>query len=158
MYHFDLGYHFEKGPVYFLRLTAQVFIPLMRFVSEFGFKFSCSLVSSFSWGCWICQFHLCKEVRLPLLPWVSLIWYWTASGPISWSCRIYWLHLYRGVRPPLSECPGYDTKQSDDMALSLEFWGMWSTLSLPLLPGPLLPGVVTPERILSIVQIELFEI
>ena len=35
---------------------------------------------------------------------------------------------------------------------------MQSTPSLPLLPGPLWPGVVTPDRVLSIGQIELFDI
>ena len=35
---------------------------------------------------------------------------------------------------------------------------MWSTLSLPLLPGPLWPGVVAPNRVLSMVQIKLFDI
>ena len=37
----------------------------------------------------------------------------------------------------------------------LELWGMWSTSSLPLLPDPLWPGVVAPDRILSMGQIEL---
>ena len=51
-------------------------------------------------------------------------------------------------------CPGYDTKQSDDEAsIMLELWGKWST---PLLiPSPLRPRVVAPDRVLSIVQIEL---
>ena len=31
----------------------------------------------------------------------------------------------------------------------LELWGMRSTPSLPLLPGPLWPGVVAPDRALS---------
>ena len=35
------------------------------------------------------------------------------------------------------------------------FWGMQSIPSLPLLPGPLRPGVVAPDRFLSMVQIEL---
>ena len=39
-----------------------------------------------------------------------------------------------------------------------ELWGMWSTLSLPLLRGPLRPGVVAPDRFLSMSQIELFDI
>ena len=30
--------------------------------------------------------------------------------------------------------------------------------SLPLLPGPLWPGVVSPDRVLSMDQIELFDI
>ena len=37
----------------------------------------------------------------------------------------------------------------------LEFWGMQSTPSFSLLLGPLLLGVVAPERILSMGQIEL---
>ena len=36
------------------------------------------------------------------------------------------------------------------------FWGMCSTPSQPLLPGPLKPGVVVTVRILSMDQIELF--
>ena len=40
----------------------------------------------------------------------------------------------------------------------LEIWEMWSTASLPLLPGPLWPRVVAPDRILSMGQIELFDI
>ena len=36
----------------------------------------------------------------------------------------------------------------------LELWGMWSTPSMPLLPGPLWPGVVAPDRVLSNGQIE----
>ena len=44
----------------------------------------------------------------------------------------------------------YDTKQSHG-----EVWGMWSTPLLALLPSLLLPRVVTPDRVLSIDQIEL---
>ena len=40
----------------------------------------------------------------------------------------------------------------------MELWGMWSTPSLPLLPSPLWSGVVAPDRVLSIGQIELFDI
>ena len=36
-----------------------------------------------------------------------------------------------------------------------EFWGMLSILSLPSLPGPLWLGVVAPDRVLSMGQIEL---
>ena len=39
---------------------------------------------------------------------------------------------------PPNECPVYDTKQSDgEVPALLELWGMRSTPSLPLLPGPL---------------------
>ena len=37
----------------------------------------------------------------------------------------------------------------------LELWGMLSTPLLPLLPGSLWPGVVAPDRILPMSQIEL---
>ena len=36
----------------------------------------------------------------------------------------------------------------------LELWGMWSTLLLPSLPGPLWLGVVAPDKVLSMDQIE----
>ena len=67
--------------------------------------------------------------------------------PVGWGCVIHWLHLCRGVRFLPNECPGYDTKQSDgEVPVMLEFWGMWSTLLLPLLPGLLWPGVVAPDK------------
>ena len=47
-------------------------------------------------------------------------------------------------------CPRYDTKQSDGKAtVMLDFWGIRSTSSLPFLPDPLWPGVVAPDRVLS---------
>ena len=50
----------------------------------------------------------------------------------------------------LNECPRYDTKQYDgEVPVMLELWGMQSTPSLPLLPGPLWPGVVAPDQVLS---------
>ena len=67
--------------------------------------------------------------------------------PVGWGCRIHRLLLCRGVRSPPHECPGYDTKQSDgEVPAMLELWGMRSTPSLPLLPGPLWPGVVAPDK------------
>ena len=71
---------------------------------------------------------------------------------------MHWLLFCRRVRPPPlhNECPGYGTKQSDsEVSVMLELWGKWSTPSLPLLPGPLWPGVVAPDRVLSMGQIEL---
>ena len=53
------------------------------------------------------------------------------------------------------ECPRYDTKQSDgEVPVMLELWGIWSTPSLPLLPDPLGLGVIAPDRVLSVGQIE----
>ena len=33
-----------------------------------------------------------------------------------------------------------------EVPVMLELWGMWSTSLLPLLPGPLWPGVVVPDK------------
>ena len=55
-----------------------------------------------------------------------------------------------GGKTPPSECPGYDIKKSDgEVPAVLELWGMRSTPSLPSLPGPIWPGVVAPDRALS---------
>ena len=52
--------------------------------------------------------------------------------------------------PAPNESPGYDTKQFDgEVPVMLELWGMWSTPSLPLLPGPVWAGMVIPDRALS---------
>ncbi len=55
--------------------------------------------------------------------------------------------------------PRYDIKQSDSEApVTLELWGMRSISLLPSLPGLLCLGVVTPDRVLSMSQIDLFDI
>ena len=61
-----------------------------------------------------------------------------------------------GRRFCTNNCPGYDTKQSDGKdTVKLELWGMRCIPSLPLLPGPLWPGVVAPDRVLSMGPIKL---
>ena len=73
-----------------------------------------------------------------------------AFCPVGWGCRIQRLHLCRRVRPP-NECLGYDSKQSNgEVPGMLGLRGMRNTPSMPLLPGPLWPGVVAPDRALSI--------
>ena len=70
---------------------------------------------------------------------------------VSWGWTIHQLHLCKGGEPPPNGCPRYDTKQFDgDVPVMLELWGMQSTPSLPLLSGPLWPGMVAPDRALSI--------
>ena len=44
--------------------------------------------------------------------------------------------LQRGKTPPRNQCPGYDTKQSDD-EVPVKLWRMHSTPSLALFSGPL---------------------
>ena len=61
-----------------------------------------------------------------------------------------------GKSPSPNECPENYTKQSDDeTSVILEFWGMRSTPLCPSIPGPLWLGVVSLDRVLSIIQIEL---
>ena len=43
--------------------------------------------------------------------------------------------MQRGKTP--NECLGYDTKQSDEVPVMLQLWGMRSIPSLASLPGPL---------------------
>ena len=60
---------------------------------------------------------------------------------------------------PTNESPGYVIKQSDGEApVMLELWRIQSTRSLPSLPGPLWAEMVEPDRVLSMDQIELFDI
>ena len=69
------------------------------------------------------------------------------------------MHLCRGVWPSLTnKCSGYDIKQSDGEDPVQEIWGMWSTPLLPLLPGSLWPEMVGPDSVLSMGQIELFDV
>ena len=76
---------------------------------------------------------------------------YTSVCPVGWDCRIRRLLLYRGLRPPPpNESAGYDTKQSDgEVPVMLELWGMQSTSSLPMIQGPFWPGMVAPDRALS---------
>ena len=66
-----------------------------------------------------------------------------------------YLPLCREVNIHLPPTHGYDTKQSDsEISAMLEIWGMRNAPSLPSLPGPLGPGVVASDRVVSMGQIE----
>ena len=118
-----------------------------------------------SWGCRIYRLNICSWVRL--LQRVS-------CSPVGWDGRIQRLHLSRGVWFPqrvscspvgwggsihrLNLCrrvrlskrvSWYDTKSYGGAT------AMWNTPLLPLLPGQLWPGVVAPDRVLSLGQIGL---
>ena len=58
---------------------------------------------------------------------------------------------------PHNKCLGYNAKPSEIEAPVQELLEIWSTTPLPLLPGPLWPGVVVPVSVSSIGQIELFD-
>ena len=59
------------------------------------------------------------------------------GSPVSCECWTLWLHLYRGCKTPTSSMSVFDGK-----ALVLEPWVLWNTPSLPLLTGPLWPGMI----------------
>ena len=82
------------------------------------------------------------------------------SSPVGWGCRIHRLLLRSGVRRPSpNECPAYDSRNFyGNSPVMLKLWGIRSTPSLPSLPGPLWPGVLAPDRVLSMGQIEVFGI
>ena len=76
--------------------------------------------------------------------------------PFGWGCRMLTASLQRVKTPFPDQCSGYGTKLSDgEVPVMLELWGMWNTFSLPLLRGSLWPGVVAPDKVLSMGQIEL---
>ena len=74
--------------------------------------------------------------------------------PVGWVRRILRLFLCRWVTTH-KKCPGYNIKQPDgEVPVMLELRGMQSNLSLPLIPGPHWPGMVAPDRVLSMDQIK----
>ena len=96
-----------------------------------------------------------RDIRAGGTTWWWWWWWWwwyilsftERHGPVGCGSRIHRLLLRRVVRPAFNKCPVYDTKQSDGkVPVMLELWGMWSTPSLPLLPGALWSGVVAPDK------------
>ena len=64
-----------------------------------------------------------------------------------------------GKTPAPNECPVYDTKQSHgEVSVMPELWGMRNTPLLLSLTGLLWHGMAAPDKILSLDQIELFDI
>ena len=84
------------------------------------------------------------------------LWQQLFNCPVGWGCRIHRIHVCRWVRPHQRVSWIYDTKKSDgEVLVMLELWGMRRTPSLQSLPGSVWPGVVAPDRALSMGQIEL---
>ena len=79
-----------------------------------------------------------------------------------WETILKWLSRLGLQNTPTdssNKCPVYVTKQFDgEASVMQELRGMRSILSLPSFPSPLWPGVVSSDRVLSVSQIELFEI
>ena len=74
---------------------------------------------------------------------------------VGGGCRVHRLLFCRGLRPPVSILDITLKQSNDKVPVILEVWGMWNTPSLLSLPGPLWPGVVAPDMVLSIGLIEL---
>ena len=73
---------------------------------------------------------------------------------VGQDCKLHRLYLCKGLIPHHNECREYDTKQSDgEVSLMMELSAMQSASSLPSLPGPLWPGVVALDRVLSMSQV-----
>ena len=73
----------------------------------------------------------------------------------QFSCRIRRLYLCSAVRTNQWVSWIWHETASNGEAPVLELWVIWSTPSLPLLPGPLWPEVVISVRIPCMGQIEL---
>ena len=56
---------------------------------------------------------------------------------------------------PSNKCLGMAQLSDGEVPVMLELWGMQSTPSMPSLPGSLWYGVVAPDRVLFMGQIEL---
>ena len=61
------------------------------------------------------------------------------------------------VKLTLNKCLGYGSKPFDIKVPVLEFWRMWSSPSLQLLPGSLRPRVVVRVRASSMDKIEILD-
>ena len=152
---------------YFLSINVDdrdvwsLFFSRIKFTSS---KLSCLYISN-----WTGHMLNVKDYRLPKIQLFDEVsfgycnteasckrhWFSIYFCPVSESFRIHQLHLGRGVWFP-QRMSWHDTKQSDgEVPVILKLWRMQNTPSLQSLPGPLWPGVIAPDRVLSMGQIEL---
>ena len=107
----------------------------------------------------------CKDFITNSTPFIISLLYWPmkvqlAGGAIEYTDCTSAEGQDTNSSPSLPDkCLGYDIKQFDgETPVMPKLWGMQSTPSLPWLSGPLWLQVVTPDRILSMGQIEIFDI
>ena len=93
------------------------------------------------------------------LKWLVITWFNSANKSISAqsSEAVKHTHCISAEGRSPNEYSVYNTKLSVGEVPNLERWGMQSTPSLALLPDPLWPGVVLPNSVPSMGQIELFD-
>ena len=117
---------------------------------------------------YVCM-YVCMYLPTPLPPWAAetVLSPWLAAftrfmmknkciyRPLCTMAQLAGAAEYTDVISP-NKCSGYDTKQSNGEApVMLELWGMRINPLLPPLGGPHLPGVVVPDRVLSMGRIKL---
>ena len=115
---------------------------------------------------------LCRELRPPpksrltLLMRLRIHWLYPQQRgktppksrlTLSMRLRIRWLYPLQKGKTLKKGCSGYVTAASDNEALILKIWGVWSTPSLVSLPVPLWAVVSVVDRVLSTDQINLFK-
>ena len=138
-----MKYFFRKSGIWFHIYSNFRFVFFFFYLHSFLSRMHFSLTSlNYLKIEQICLFTFTTITSVP--NWLQKFHH-TQTWPISWSCRILWLHLCIGKTPThththTTECPWYDTKQSDgEVSIMLQLWGMRNTPLLPLLPGPLWP-------------------
>ena len=131
------------------------FLIIHGFVSSFNSFLTSSLSLSvyiYIYVC-VCVCVYDHHYQVVLIGMSSLTLSPSLSLSVGWGCIIHRVLFCRRERPHPHECP--DTKHSDgEVPVTLELWGMRITSLLPSLPEPLWHGVVAPDRVLSMGQIE----
>ena len=127
-----------SSPFVFVSLDSSLFKGIgQNYLLRFGLRLS--------WGgTFLKYFPLLQVLTFLIFLIVLFIVRWSLPStfdtfqviPVGWGYRIHRLLLCRGLEPP-KECPGYDIKQTDgEVPVMLKLWGMQSTPSFTLLPGP----------------------
>ena len=104
-----------------------------------------------TYGAFFKYFMFCKSFwffsdKVRIVTHSYFFFFFFLNNPVDWSCRIQRLHLCSRCRIPLlNVCLDSDTKLSEASVMT-EVSRMWSTPSLPSLPGSLCSGVVAPDR------------
>ena len=141
-----------------------VWVELMLFPVIFGNIFDNQLQACFRVSVKFCMstmnvndFFFSFDYLLASKFWISLVIIWNSELQFS-AAAITLLRLCWGLKLH-KMCPGYDSKQFHGKAsVMMELWGMQSNLSLPSLPALFWAEEVASDRVLSIDQIEQFDI
>ena len=127
------SFFFCYHDIFYMKIYLRnIYIPLTFSVFVFFLGFQTNFLLLFAAVVKFCSLYLVQVSKF-------------CNCPVGWGCRIHRLLLCRGVRPP----PNTTSVLNITLNHLMELWGMWSTSSLSLLPGPLWPGVAASNRVLS---------